>query len=168
MFHDPVTSEAGNPPSLYFYPFGTQSLVLSTFPLSSANAAPPPIVPPGPSSYLFAFDPHLKPPRTLQWNFAIEQSLGKQQTITASYIGSAGRRLLQTASIYVPNPNLEGANLVTNAGTSDYNALQLQFQRRLSRGLQALGSYTWSHSIDTASASSLGNGSNDLSALTSM
>ncbi len=167
VFYDLATSEAGNLLSLYFYPFGTQSLVLSTFPLSSANAAPPPIVPPGPSSYLFAFDPHLKPPRTLQWNFAIEQSLGKQQTITASYIGSAGRRLLQTASIYVPNPNLEGANLVTNAGTSDYNALQLQFQRRLSRGLQALGSYTWSHSIDTASASSLGNGSNDLSALNS-
>jgi len=32
--------------------------------------------------------------------------------------------------------------------------LQLQFRRRLSKGLQALASYTWSHSIDTASAGS--------------
>jgi len=44
---------------------------------------------------------------------------------------------------------------VTNGGTSDYNALQVQFQRRLSRGLQVLASYTWSHSIDTGSAGSL-------------
>jgi hypothetical protein len=52
--------------------------------------------------------------------------------------------------------------LVTNAGTSDYDALQLQFQRRLSRGLQALASYSWSHSLDTASAGSSFNGSNEL------
>ncbi|MBZ5664202.1 MAG: TonB-dependent receptor [Acidobacteriia bacterium] len=172
VFYDLATSEAGNILNLNFYPFGTQSLVFgipiggtATFPLSSANAAPPAIIPPGPTSALFAFDPHLKSPRTLQWNVALEQSLGKQQTVTASYIGSAGRRLLQTATIYSPNPNLGAAHLVTNAGTSDYNAFQLQFQRRLSRGLQALASYTWSHSIDTASAGSTGNGSNDLSAL---
>ena len=59
------------------------------------------------------------------------------------------------------------AHLITNAGTSDYNALQLQFQRRLSRGLQALASYSWSHSLDTASAGSMGSGSNALSALNS-
>jgi hypothetical protein len=43
---------------------------------------------------------------------------------------------------------------------SNYNALQLQFQRRLSRGLQALASYTWSHSIDDGSAGSALLGSN--------
>jgi hypothetical protein len=59
------------------------------------------------------------------------------------------------------------AQLATNAGTSDYNALQLQFQRRLSRGLQALASYSWSHSLDTASAGSAANGSNALLALNS-
>jgi hypothetical protein len=50
--------------------------------------------------------------------------------------------------------------LVTNAATSDYDALQVQFQRRLSRGLQGLASYTWSHSIDDASAGSYGSASN--------
>ena len=116
---------------------------------------------------LNAFDPNLESPYTLQWNVAVEQELGKQQTISASYIGAAGRRLIQTAAIMSPNPNLSDALLVANAGTSDYNALQLQFQRRLSRGLQALASYSWSHSIDTASAGSLGSGSNALSALNS-
>src|SRR5260370_25518811 len=43
---------------------------------------------------------------------------------------------------------------------SNYNALQIQFQRRLSRGLQALASYTWSHSIDDGSAGSADNNSN--------
>jgi hypothetical protein len=40
---------------------------------------------------------------------------------------------------------------VENGLTSDYDALQSQFQRRLSRGLTALASYTWSHCIDYGS-----------------
>ncbi len=39
-----------------------------------------------------------------------------------------------------------------NGSTSDYHSLQVQFTRRLSRGLQALASYTWSHAIDSGSA----------------
>lgn len=38
-----------------------------------------------------------------------------------------------------------------NGLTSDYSALQVQYQRRLTRGLTALGSYTWSHCIDYGS-----------------
>src|SRR6185295_3962552 len=51
-----------------------------------------------------------------------------------------------------PNPTFFGVQIVRNEATSDYHALQLQFQRRLSRGLQALASYTWSHSLDDASS----------------
>jgi hypothetical protein len=40
---------------------------------------------------------------------------------------------------------------VQNGLSSDYNSLQAQFQRRLARGLAALASYTWSHSIDYGS-----------------
>src|SRR5208337_2774754 len=88
-----------------------------------------------------AFDPNLGLPHTLQWNVAVEQALGTQQSMTVSYVGAAGRRLIQTAGISFPNPTyFYNAQLVTNAGTSDYNALQLQLQRRLSRGLQALAS----------------------------
>src|SRR6185312_1434879 len=46
---------------------------------------------------------------------------------------------------------------------SDYDALQVQFQRHLISGFQALASYTWAHSIDTASAgSAFGNQANAL------
>jgi hypothetical protein len=175
VFYDLATSEAGNTLGLLAYPFGSIATILgvpiggtATFPLSAANAAPPPIVPPNANSgTLSAFDPNLQSPYTLQWNIAVEQALGKQQTMSVSYVGATGRRLIQTASVYSPNPNFYAADLITNAGDSDYNALQLQFQRRLSRGLQALASYSWSHSIDTASAGSLGTGSNALSALNS-
>src|SRR5262249_2925675 len=88
-----------------------------------------------------------------------------------SYIGSSGRRLLQTVQIAFPssspNPSFPFASLITNTGSSDYNALQVQFRRQLSHGLQVLASYTWSHSIDTASAGSYGNASNLVSALNS-
>src|SRR5260370_23613622 len=75
-------------------------------------------------------------------------------------MGAAGRRLLQTADVLNPNATFFDARLIGNSASSDYNALQIQFQRRLSSGLQALASYTFSHSIDTASAGSYGNGSN--------
>jgi hypothetical protein len=163
MFYDLATSEFGNGLSSQSYPFGATAYTFGgTFPLSAAQ--PPVIAPPNASNgqTLFAEDPHLKLPYTLEWNIALEQALGKEQTILTSYIGAAGSRLLQTGAVITPNQNLSEAQLVTNAGTSSYNALQLQFQRRMSKGLQALASYTWSHSIDTGSAGSAGLTSNEL------
>jgi carboxypeptidase family protein/TonB-dependent receptor-like protein len=162
VYFDLATSEAGNG-FLGSYPFGAFVFPSGVnFPLDATTAAPPAITAATLASgdTLFAFDPHLNLPYTLQWNVALEQGLGKQQAISASYIGASGRRLIQTASVFAPNANIGFADLVTNAGTSDYDALQVQFQRRLSRGLQALASYSWSHSIDTGSAGSWANSSN--------
>jgi hypothetical protein len=162
-FYDLATSEMGNLVLYQFYPFGATARYFGgTFPLDAATATPPAITPPNASNggTLFAVDPHLQLPYTLEWNVAFEQALGRQQTISASYVGAAGRRLLQSAFISSPSPNFGLAQLVANAGASDYHALQLQFQRRLLHGLQALASYSWSHSIDTGSASSIALGSN--------
>jgi Carboxypeptidase regulatory-like domain/TonB dependent receptor len=169
VFYDLASSEVGNNVGLSQFPFGGFSSTSANFPLSAAAEAPPLIVPPNASNLggLSAFDPNLESPYTLQWNVAVEQALGNEQTLAVSYIGAIGRRLIQTAAIESPNPNLAYAQLITNAGTSDYNALQLQFHRRLSRGLQALASYSWSHSIDTGSGGSIGNGSNALTGLSS-
>jgi len=166
VFYDLASSEAGNLTPIGAYPFGAEAFLPGgTFPLSPAAAAPPPITQPTVSKpgNLFGFNPHLQLPYTLEWNVALEQALGKQQTISASYIGAAGRRLLQTAAIPSTNGAFLFTEFVTNASRSDYSALQLQFQRRLSHGLQALASYTWSHSIDTGSAgSAFGNFANVL------
>ena len=162
IFYDLASSEAGNIVGNALYPFGSTAPNYSAaFPL--ANPDPVAIAPPSASNPegVGLFDPRLKLPYTLQWNVAIEQGLGRQQSLSASYVGATGRRLLETAFLFSPNASLSGATLVTNPGTSDYDALQVQFQRRLSHGLQALSSYTWSHSIDTGSAGSTASISNE-------
>ena len=113
----------------------------------------PPFVDPAQAQEVIAFDPELKLPYALEWSLAAEQSVGKNQTITASYVAALGRRLLvqQRLNLTNVNPRFPTLRVITNDATSDYHSLQVQTQRRLSRGLQALGSYTWSHAIDTAS-----------------
>jgi hypothetical protein len=139
------------------YPYGAVKPLAGpiSFPYDSTTSAPPAITP---AQGILAFDPNLKLPYTLQWNIAIEQALGNSQTLSGSYVGSAGRRLIGSAEVIAPNPTLGVAYVVANASTSDYDALQLQFKRRLSEGLQALASYTWSHSIDDGSVGSIGTG----------
>jgi hypothetical protein len=130
-----------------------------TFPFDFKQISIPPVNfnPSPPYGSLWVFDPSLKLPRTYEWNVSAEQSLGSNQTLTVSYVGAAGRRLLRKEVLRgpsLPNPKFTRVVVTRNAATSDYSALQLQFQRRLSRGLQAVASYTWSHSIDIASADS--------------
>ena len=164
-FYDLATSELGNNVSTNDYPFGNVATIFGgTLPLSPGQLAPPPITPPNASNngILFAIDPHLKLPYTLEWNVAAEQGLGRQQTLSVSYLGAAGRRLLQQGNVSPVNANFSTAELLSNASTSDYDALQVQFRRQMAHGLQALASYTWSHSIDTASAGAIYGSANAL------
>ncbi len=125
----------------------------ASFPLPFAQINPAIVNPPTPPwSGVFAFPQHLQLPYTLQWNTSIQQSLGKSQALTVSYVGSNGRRLLEQNRLSNVNSNFSGPVTFIRSGlTSDYHALQVQFQRRLNRGLTALASYTWSHSIDFGS-----------------
>jgi carboxypeptidase family protein len=111
----------------------------------------PPIQPPGTGPFFQAvgYYPHLQLPYTLEWNASIEQAVGNSQAVTLSYVGSHAGRLLQTNQYTTPTVTQLFA--IQNGLTSDYGAAQVQFQRRLSRGLTALGSYTWSHCLDYGS-----------------
>jgi hypothetical protein len=125
VFYDLASSEVGNA-ILNEYPFGSAKDVFGPFPLEPSAAAPAPITPSSlslPGAQLSAFDPNLKLPYTLQWNLSVEQGLANRQSVSASYIGSVGRRLIQTGVVFSPNPSLNNASLVTNSATSDYNAL---------------------------------------------
>ena len=150
MFYDLGQGSLGGVTS--FFPYSaSRTFPRSPFPLSPQNVIPPAITTNPPVNSILLADPHLKLPRTYQWNVALDQSIGSNQIVSATYVAAIGRDLLRVTNIFNPNPNFLSATLTDNSATSDYHALQVKFQRRLSRGLQALASYSWSHSIDNAS-----------------
>jgi hypothetical protein len=161
IFHDLATTEVGDAMFGPFYPYGALNLVfLPPWPLPPSATAIPPYQCINFNCEITAFDPKLQMPNTYQWNVAVQQSLGSKQTISATYLGAAGRNLLQQEVIDNPNANFGFVGFVRNTAASDYDALQLQYQRRMSHGLQVLASYSWAHSIDNASSSSIGSDSN--------
>jgi len=105
-----------------------------------------------PYGFAEGFTPDLKLPRSYQWNFALEKSFAGKQALSLTYLGQAGRKLLRQEALFQPNPNFSGEFLVTlNEAESNYHALQVQYRRPLSSRLQALASYSFSHSLDNSS-----------------
>jgi hypothetical protein len=98
----------------------------------------------------YGFAPGLRLPKVWQWNVTLEQPVGRRDLVSAGYVGARGVNLLRREM-----DGVGGVALVTNHGSSDYHALQLQWRRRLARFAQVSASYAWSHSIDTASTDSL-------------
>jgi hypothetical protein len=106
---------------------------------------------------LFASDPNLTLPYSGQWNVSIEQGLGATQRLVVSYIGAAGTR--QLAQLHrefldVPAFQFPSVYVTTNDGRSDYEALQVRFEHRLSSRLAMSAAHTWSHAIDVTSVES--------------
>jgi len=149
VFFDTGQQDGG---SAWFNPgFTAFDFFGGSFPGPLSEAAPAIVNPPVPPyGTTYAFPRHFQLPFTLQWNAAVQQALGRSQALTISYVGANGRRLLELNDVNVSavNPNFTYVDFINNGLTSDYDALQVQFQRRLTSGLQALASYTWSHSID--------------------
>lgn len=106
-----------------------------------------------------------------QWSFGIQHQFLADLMMDLSYVGSKGTNLddikwvnqgavpgTPKAPYFRPFPNW-GTFLTTfSHANSSYNALQLYVQKRLSRGLLLIGSYTYSHSIDN-SPGAVGGGS---------
>jgi hypothetical protein len=162
IFHDLASGQIGNLIWQSAYPYGASKFGFGgTFPLDASAAAPAPlVVPGGGEGTITAFNPHLKLPYTTEWSAAVEQGLGKRQSLSLTYVGASGQDLIQTADIFPIQADFSQAILVDNTAASNYNSLQVQFRRQAAQGLDLLSSYTWSHSIDDASAGSFGSTSN--------
>jgi hypothetical protein len=111
------------------------------------------------------------PETVLSYSASIQQALPDGSTLTTAYVGSQGRNLFQrTISNLITgvtmNPTTGAAiiqrqfgdryaemDVKTSGGSSTYNALNLSWNRRLSRGVNASASYTWGHSIGTSAGS---------------
>jgi len=123
-------------------------------------------------------DRNFNNPYVQSYNFNLEQQLSPSMGLTVGYMGSKGTHLrvarnlnqfglaagtlvrpFQTVSASSPidaGARLGNITEITSGAGSDYNALLVEFNRRLSHGLQFISSYTYSKSIDENSLNSQG------------
>lgn len=159
MFYGIQSGQVGRAYRAFAFPFvATKNIFeVTPFPLPAEAAEAPPFSDSPPYRNMTAFDPELKSPYSTHWNTTIEQSLGAAQTVSVGYVAAVGRRLYRIDQLGSQNSSFPDFRVIRNLDTSDYHSLQLQFKRRLARAVQALVSYAWSHSIDTASSDFVGN-----------
>jgi hypothetical protein len=111
---------------------------------------------------IHAFDVNLRPAVHQQWNVSIQRQFGNATTVQIGYVGQNNQHLsniimlqqrqLNADGTISPSPFLNStllsevgqARYSLSNGISTYNALQLVFQERLTRGLQTQLNYTWS------------------------
>ncbi len=131
---------------------GSASADSVTVPIANATPYLPTLSlqPPYPGAY--GFSNKLKLPRSYQWNLALEKSFSGSQVVTVTYVGQAGRDLLRNTGYYQPNPDFSSFFYLTaNDALSNYEAVQVQYRKAFSSGLQALANYTFGHSLDNSS-----------------
>ena len=157
VFYDLGYNFTGTAFSTTLYPNArTLGLTNQMFTSPTAAVQPPAVSANPPYPRIFAYQRDFKLPYTLQYNIAIEQAIGASNVLKATYVGANGRRLGRVTTLVNPG-FFTRIDAVTNDATSDYHGLQLQYQRRLSKGLQALVSYTFAKSLDIVSEESFQN-----------
>src|SRR5215470_8921039 len=108
-------------------------------------------------------DPNRKDEMYHQYNFTIQDEFRQGWLAEVAYVGSLGRNLLVLQNIGTGNDqggpgsrevilvSAGSSNAITATrytGSSSYNALQSKIEKRFSKGLSLLTSYTWAHAID--------------------
>jgi len=126
-------------------------------------------------------------PTLYSYSIGVQRDIGWNTVVDAAYVGSQSRNLLQTQNLnlvpygarfaaanqdatrpgsplpdnfFRPIPGYANVWYFENIGRGDYNALQLQANRRFAGGLQFGVAYTYSRSRDFTSNNETGTGSN--------
>jgi hypothetical protein len=126
---------------------------------------------------VFGFDSRFQNPKIHQADVIIEREVGWNTVVSASYLLSIGTHLPNGIDTNLPNPTtlnypvfggpLDGATITTpfftgarpdtnftnktlivSRSNSNYNALVLQANHRMSHHVQFMTNYTWSHALD--------------------
>ena len=98
-------------------------------------------------------------PMVSQWNLQVQRQIGNNQSMSLAYVGTHGANLVRNynanqqlynaaTSVAGLYPNLGSIQVQDTSGTSDYHALQAQYERRFTNGLQMTGAFTWSKTLD--------------------
>lgn len=158
-FNNPLVFPFGGPPALL--PQAPTPLSPTGVAVVSANGIYP--------------DIHdFRTPYVQQFSLGVQNEFANNWLLDVSYVGSVGRKLyrlvdLNQAIAPVPffpgplSPGLSslavqgfGVHAMQSSSNSSYNSLQIGVTKRLSYGLQLLGSYTYSHSLDDYSGDPTG------------
>ena len=121
-------------------------------------------------------EPHPHRNYVMQWNLNVQRDLGKNLTGMIGYVGSRGVHQpfrVDDMNLVLPTltpqgylwPSQPGVKLNPNVGLLNglmwrentfYHGLQTQIRKLMGHGFQLQGSFTWSKSIDSGSASIAG------------
>jgi len=104
--------------------------------------------------------PHDKTSSVEEWNLQYERQLDSKTGMTLAYVGTKGTHLSTFYDVnrpaydtgVKPFPLLGTVPVNDTSGKSIYHGLHALVERRLSRGVQFTGAYTWSHAIDNSPA----------------
>ena len=164
----PYVSYIGVRNSPFFRRGETRALTTGDFPKRGYQAL---LANPTPDLAVDRIPRDLNQPYVQQWNFNVEQQAGPNNSLRVAYVGSHGlnlssitndanlvepvrladRRLFYPADGKTINPVFGGIRNRQFDAHSFYHGLQTDFRRRLTRGLQAQFTYTFSKSIDDSS-----------------
>jgi len=141
-----------------------QTLLTSTATVLTLQNGFPPVAP-GQVPNTIGVDPNYKVGYAQIWNTSLETQFTQVWTLELTYTGTKGTHLdlLRSPNRAVPTgplsteltrriPNAPGFTYDTFGASSIYHALQVRLQRRMSRGVMVMGSYTFGKSIDNASS----------------
>jgi Carboxypeptidase regulatory-like domain/TonB dependent receptor len=112
-------------------------------------------------------DPNRKDEMYHQYNLTWQYEFAPSWMAEAAYVGSSGRNLLTLQNIGTGNDQggPGSRQITTNTiiaqqynGSSRYDSLQTKLEKRFSKGLSILSSYTWAHGLDDSPGGICSNG----------
>jgi hypothetical protein len=137
--------------------------------VASSQCPNTPVPSAGTVTNTYAIDKNYLPAYAQDWNIGIQQTLPHNYVLELDYVGIKGTRLdivenpnqlppNSPATLKGPVTNSTGFIYETDTGNSIYNAAQVGFIRRMSRGFSFSALYIFSKAIDDASGFSGGGG----------
>ncbi len=117
-----------------------------------------------PAASLSSLSPDLTQAYMQHWNLNVQRRIDRVGVVSLSYAGSKGTHLIRSRDLNQPAPGsadltrrrplpaFSNIFLIESGGNSNFHSMQASLNRPLARGVSVLAAYTFSKSIDDASA----------------
>jgi outer membrane receptor protein involved in Fe transport len=112
-------------------------------------------------------DPNMRTGYVQHFNFMLQHEIVRDLSVQAGYVGKLGRKLMMVVggnpAVFRPGATLGNTNqrrilqgfgenrIISSQANSYYHGMQMQVEKRHSKGFTLQGAYTWSRAMDMAS-----------------